>query len=84
MAFFISCNVLNRKNKRELENYDKYGSLGDGAHALPPVGFSVTLQHLRVPRVKLQTLLRYVYIFLNIYNSHFYTELVTLGLSSCL
>ena len=50
VAFFIFCNVLNRKNKNDLENYDKYGASG-GALS-PPLGFSVTLIPLRVARVK--------------------------------
>ena len=45
VTFFIFCNELNRNNKNELENYDKYGSLGGG--------LSVTLIPLRVARVKL-------------------------------
>ena len=52
VAFFIFCNVLNRKNKNELENYDKYGSLGGVALRPPPLGFSVTLIPLRVARIK--------------------------------
>ena len=47
MAFFIFCNVLNRKNKNELDNCDKYGSLGGGGSEPPPLGFSVTPIPLR-------------------------------------
>jgi hypothetical protein len=35
VTFFIFCNELNRNNKNELENYDKYGSLGGGLRPPP-------------------------------------------------